>query len=153
MLSIKKTKIDTEVETTNNFFESPSLINNYYNMKCLDIFLLKYLDKLYKKNANYDIWYTIYNLTILFREDENFQKDSKNFLGTFWVIAHKYWEDDYLILYEYERDVFVNRNKIRKIESFILHKIFKNEENFFFIPNTKEKINSNIFLEQIKSIL
>tara|TARA_Y100000389_G_scaffold89943_1_gene86453 strand:+ start:2088 stop:2549 length:462 start_codon:yes stop_codon:yes gene_type:complete len=153
MLSIKKTKIDTEAETNNNFFESPYLINNYYNMKRPDFFLLKYLDKLYKKNSNYDIWYTIYNLTILFREHENFQKDSKNFLGTFWVIAHKYWEDDYLFLYEYELDVCVNRNKIRKIEVYILEKIFRNEENFFFIPHTKGKINSNIFLEQIKSML
>ena len=153
MLSIKKVKIDTPVETNNNFFASPYLINNYYNMKRPDFFLLKYLEKLYKKNSKYDIWYTIYNLTILFREDENFQKDSKNFLGTFWVIAHKYWEDDYLFLYEYEEYVCVNRNIIRKIETFILEKIFKNKENFFFIPHTKEKINSNIFLEQIKSIL
>lgn len=153
MLSIKKVKIDTSFETNNNFFERPSLINNYYNMKRPDFFLLKYLDKLYKKNSKYDIWYTIYNLTILFREDENFQKDSKNFLGTFWVIAHKYWEDDYLFLYEYEEYVCVNRNIIRKIETYILEKIFKNKENFFFIPNITEKINSNIFLEQIKTIL
>ena len=38
MLSIKKTKIDTEVETNNNFFEIPYLINNYYNMKRPDFF-------------------------------------------------------------------------------------------------------------------
>ena len=61
MLSIKKTKIDTEAETNNNFFVSPYLINNFYNMKRPDFFLLKYLDKLYKKNSNYDM-----NMNLMF---------------------------------------------------------------------------------------
>jgi hypothetical protein len=159
MFIVKKIKIDNndkEEEITKNiFFEKPNIINNYCNMKKPDLYLISYLDKLYKKNSNYDIWYSIYNLLVIFNEDEYYKKEVKYFLGTFFVLAHKYWEDDYLFLDNYEMMVAINRNKIRQIEFIIIQKLLHNIQDVFRVDfdNNKNENKGALFLEKIKELL
>ena len=153
MFIVKNVKIDKEEITKNIFFEKPNIINNYYNPNKKNLYLIRYLDELYKKNTNYDIWYSIYSLVLIFIRDEYYNKEVKDFLGTFFVLSHKYWEDEYLFLYHYENMVKINRNKIRQIEFIIMQKILHNIQDVFRLKFIKNIDEGGLFLQKIKELL
>lgn len=151
--NVKIDNIDKEEITKNIFFEKLNIINNYYNPNKKNLYLIRYLDELYKKNTNYDIWYSIYSLVLIFIRDEYYHKEVKDFLGTFFVLSHKYWEDEYLLLYHYENMVKINRNKIRQIEFIIIQKILHNIQDVFRLKYIKNIDEGGLFLQKIKELL
>jgi hypothetical protein len=92
-------------------------------------------------------------LVLIFIRDEYYHKGVKDFLGTFFVLSHKYWEDEYLFLYQYENMVKINRNKIRQIEFIIIQKILHNIQDVFRLKFIKNINEGGLFLQKIKELL